>query len=675
MNWNNLKIKFKLGLGFGIVILILLLIGTLSIIELNNIESDAKAIANKQLPGIKISNHLERSTLVIANLLNNFALSYNIRDLDQAQALVDDLSNFLEKTSSSDIELNDEIKSILIIAKKTLHEHQALMVEMRHETEKLSINRGIMDEAAGEFVDNCYDYLRGQEANLAYEVDSKTAKRTSLEKITLINDVINVGNEMRIQNFKSQAMRDFSNHKEFNLQFLEIDQYLSNLETIDTDNDNIMYLINIRKSTETYRDAIDGFINSYNNLQLSNLQIIDNGDRLISSFNKLAGSSLSQSTEFARQSILKTQSSIKILFIGLFLSIIGSIVLGWQISRSITKPIRKSVEFARQIAEGNLEAEIDIDQKDEIGELADMLIKMRDKLHKTISSIQSAAQHIADASSQMSSTSQSISQGSTEQASSAEEISASMQQMSASISENTSNSQRTEEIASQATRQMSVGSKNVRDVTTAIKDIAEKITIIGDIAYQTNILSLNAAVEAARAGEYGKGFAVVADEVKKLAERSQDAATEIDKVSGDGVNLAEESRQLFSLIVPQIEDTLKLVQEITASSLEQNSGAEQVNDSIQQFNEIIQHNAAAAEEMATNAEELASQAEYLSNMTSFFKTGSKTQTTQRHKAPPKPRHQAELPAAKKSLQIKSNQRQGVNLRLGSDSLDQEFEKF
>jgi methyl-accepting chemotaxis protein len=246
--------------------------------------------------------------------------------------------------------------------------------------------------------------------------------------------------------------------------------------------------------------------------------------------------------------------------------------------------------------------------------------------------------------------------------------------MSASIAQNTANAQRTEGIAEKATDKMNSGKRNVVDVASAIKEITEKIAIIGDIAYQTNILSLNAAVEAARAGEYGKGFAVVADEVKKLAERSQDAAMEIDKVSTSGVKLAEQSRQLINEIVPQIEDTLKLVHEITASSLEQNSGAEQVNESIQQFNQVIQQNAAAAEEMATNAEELASQAEYMNQMTSFFTTDNKAQQAAKkpdNKRPKKP----ELKQVEKSLQIKSNQKQGVNLRLGSDNLDQEYEKY
>ncbi|MCF8364159.1 MAG: MCP four helix bundle domain-containing protein [Bacteroidales bacterium] len=675
MNWKNLKIKTKLGIGFGIIILILVMIGTLSILELKNIESNIHTIADHNLPELQISNHLESNALQIINHLDVFSLNFEKQEMSDALTYLKDLENYLENVTESNLTLGDAMRGNIANAKKTLREHKTLMDDISNLTKLMINNRGIMDEAAGSFMDNCYDYLKGQESSLAYEIDARTAKRNTLEKVTLINNVIDIGNIIRIENFKAQALLNYSGDIDINRQFSAIDQYLTNLESIDNSGEDILYLSNIRRSAEIYNQAVEEFGNNSAVLKMNNQQINESTGRMIASFHSLAEQSNKNAAAFALQSIQDMQYSRSILIIGLLISILGSIMLGWQISKSITRPIKKGVAFAKEIAEGNLETSIEIDQNDEIGELAAMLTLMKNKLHKTISSIQAAAQHIAEASSQMSQTSQSISQGSTEQASAAEEISASIEEMSAAIAQNTSNAQRTEEIARQASSQMNTGSKNVIDVTSAIKEIAEKITIIGDIAYQTNILSLNAAVEAARAGEYGKGFAVVADEVKKLAERSQDAATEIDKVSGNGVSLAEESRHLFNAIVPQIELTLKLVQEITASSLEQNSGAEQVNDSIQQFNNVIQQNAAAAEEMATNAEELANQAEYLTEMTSYFQTGEKSGITRAKKYEQKKYKKAELPAANKSLQIKSNMRKGVNLRLGGDILDQEFEKF
>jgi methyl-accepting chemotaxis protein len=196
-----------------------------------------------------------------------------------------------------------------------------------------------------------------------------------------------------------------------------------------------------------------------------------------------------------------------------------------------------------------------------------------------------------------------------------------MEEMVSNIRQNADNAQQTEKIAVKAAEDAGESGNAVAETVTAMKEIAGKISIIEEIARQTNLLALNAAIEAARAGEHGKGFAVVAAEVRKLAERSQEAAGEIGHLSSSSVEVAEQAGKMLEQIIPDIKRTAELVQEISASSSEQNAGADQINRAIQQLDQVIQQNASAAEEMSSTAEELSSQALALQDNVRFFKVG------------------------------------------------------
>jgi methyl-accepting chemotaxis protein len=278
-------------------------------------------------------------------------------------------------------------------------------------------------------------------------------------------------------------------------------------------------------------------------------------------------------------------------------------------------------EKTKLIAKGDMTVEIKprSENDEQIIALSDMIKAVGD----IVKQVQRSSDDIADASLQMSANSQQVSDGASQQASAAELISSSMEEMTANIQQNTDNAQQTEKIATKAASEIIEGSKNVSMTVLVMKKIAEKVSIIGDIAFQTNILALNAAVEAARAGEHGRGFAVVAAEVRKLAERSHTAANEINELTKSSVEVADRAGKQLEAIVPYIQKTAKLVQEISAASIEQNSGANQINTAINQLNKVTQHNAASAEEMATSSEELSDQADNLKDLISFFNVDEK----------------------------------------------------
>jgi methyl-accepting chemotaxis protein len=252
--------------------------------------------------------------------------------------------------------------------------------------------------------------------------------------------------------------------------------------------------------------------------------------------------------------------------------------------------------------------------------------------------------------------------------------------MTSSIKQNSDNSSQTEKIAIKSAADAREGGKAVNETVSAMKQIATKISIIEEIARQTNLLALNAAIEAARAGEHGKGFAVVASEVRKLAERSQSAAGEISQLSSSSVAIAEQAGEMLAKMVPDIQKTSELVQEISASSKEQDTGAEQISKAIQQLDSVIQQNASASEEMASTSEELSSQAEQLQDTISFFRIdssmtrGSKASTAARRPAQKK---HVQIAHVSRSAPKSESKRGGVALDMGGgpDHLDDEFEKF
>lgn len=585
--FKNMKLGTKIASGFGIILVIAIFLGGLAVVSMTGVKGGANELAKERVPEVAVANNVERWSLKTMYDMRGYTLSDDKTYWDKTLKNLEEVKKYLkeaEELSRKSSNLKDLAENAKIASQK-VDEYEKLAKQSNEVMDKIDVNKTNLNDAASRYINEAEAYIVGQTEAMKKDIEGKASAGKLKErvlKITVANNIIDMGNAIRIANFKSQSLRDFSYIKEAMKKFDDIEKLLNSLKPLTTQEVNLKQIEAVRDAGNKYKNELNLLIANFDILTELNKERGMAADEVLKAAEDTAIGGMDKTSSIANVSSLSLGAATVTMIIGLITALVLGIIIAVVIITSITKPVNR---IASRISEG--------------------------------------ADQVSSASQQLSVSSQRLAEGASEQASALEETSATLSQSASMIQQNTQNTKQAAMLSEKAKEAAEKGNKDMVDMNNSMEslkkssdDIARIIKVIDDIAFQTNILALNAAVEAARAGDAGMGFAVVAEEVRNLAQRSAQAAKETSAIieknlelSVQGVGVSKKVAESLDEIMTQARKVNEIMDEIAAASQEQSQGIEQINKAVNQMEQVTQSSASSAEESAAASEELSAQAE------------------------------------------------------------------
>ncbi|RUS00447.1 methyl-accepting chemotaxis protein [Pectobacterium polaris] len=602
MNFDNLKVGKKLGLGFFLILLMTMAIAGAGIMHIGSLKDS--------IDKVNLSNDINDEINQAKYYRALYGTTYNPDDIKKNVEHIANVSKLAEKAKEFNWPESDAKKIASI----------PTLITSYQEKQSNYINAVGKKDAVRKSWNISTTEKPLEQLNDQLKIDNNSANLQLLlsdlnQKLIAVRYHVR-GLLLSTNKESEEKLTDAINAAQTSLTFLYQSLSAEQRETLSP----VLAIMN------NYEEQVLAYMPAYEEEMAQAGQMRGVAEQLNSVVKGLLSDQLAASQEDIRSATL--QMSIAAL-----ITLLLGLLISWFISRQITTPLGNTLNMAEKIATGDLTMSINTTRKDELGQLMSAMSKMNDNLHNMIDDIRVGVSQISNASSEIVAGNTDLSSRTEQQAAAVEQTAASMEQLTATVKQNADNAHHANKLAISASQTAKQGGEQVNNVVqtmTAIesssKRIAEITSVINSIAFQTNILALNAAVEAARAGEQGRGFAVVASEVRSLAQRSSQAAKEIEGLISEsvtqvsrGATLVGNAGKTMNDIVTSITQVHDIMGEIATASDEQSRGISQVSQAIVEMDSTTQQNAALVEQSSAAADSLEEQARLLKQAVSVFR--------------------------------------------------------